>query len=84
MTMTGLEPPVAVLQYRYWERRFGLDLAVLGRQSRSTRFRSPSCRYYAEGVFGTENMESPDIFMPLAAQVRSVVRHIGHRSGGFG
>src|SRR5262245_2648136 len=57
--------PVAVLDYRYWERRFGLNRAVLGQTIVINTVPFTVVGVTPKAFSGTETFETPDIYIPL-------------------
>jgi hypothetical protein len=76
--------PVAVLNYSYWQRRFGLDPSVIGKTVTINRLPFTVIGVTPKEFSGTEVFESPDIFMPLALQPRSVTEPLKRGNGGCG
>src|SRR5262249_13214212 len=56
--------PVAVLNYRYWQRRFGLDPEVLGKTLVVNAVPFTVIGVTPAQFSGTEIFEAPDIFLP--------------------
>jgi predicted permease len=64
-------PPVAVISYRYWERRFGHNPDVLGTIIGINRVPTPIVGVTAKGFDGAMQAgESPDVSVPLAHYLR--------------
>jgi predicted permease len=59
-------PPVAVLSYRYWQRRFGGDLRVIGQKIDVNTYPLAIVGVAEEGFGGLFNGDQPDAFIPLA------------------
>lgn len=74
-------PPAAVISHRYWERRFGLDPAVVGRTITLKSIPFTVVGVAPEGFLGIEPGWSPDLWMPLAHWTR--VRLNDHVSVGI-
>ena len=59
-------PPVAVLSYRYWQRRFAGDLRVIGQKIDVNTYPFVIVGVAEEGFGGLFNGDRPDAFIPLA------------------
>lgn len=59
-------PHLAVLSYRYWQRRFDRDPRVIGRQFSVNTYPLVIAGVAEEGFGGLFNGAEPDVFMPLA------------------
>jgi predicted permease len=57
--------PVAVLSYRYWQRRFAGDLRVIGRKLAVNTYPLVIVGVAEKGFGGLFNGEEPDAFIPL-------------------
>jgi len=57
--------PIAVLSYRYWQRRFAGDLNVLGRKFAVNGFPLTIVGIAEKGFGGIYNGQDPDAFIPL-------------------
>ena len=57
--------PIAVLTYRYWQRRFAGDLHVLGRKLAVNGFPLIIVGIAEKGFGGIYNSQEPDAFVPL-------------------
>jgi len=57
--------PVAVLDFRYWERRFGLDPRVVGQTIVINTVPFTVVGVTPKAFVGTETFETPDIYIPL-------------------
>ena len=63
--------PVAVISFRYWERRFGGDPRVLGKTIKSTGFPTAIVGVTPQGFDGAMQAgESVDVSVPLAQHLR--------------
>ena len=60
--------PVAVLSYRYWQRRFGLNPDILGKTITVNTVPFTIVGVAPKDFSGMEVFESPDIFMPIATR----------------
>jgi len=58
--------PVAVLSYRYWQRRFAGDLRVIGRKLAVNTYPLVIVGIAEKGFGGLFNGDEPDAFIPLA------------------
>ena len=58
--------PVAVLSYRYWQRRFAGDLGVIGRKLAVNTYPIVIVGVAEKGFGGLFNGDEPDAFIPLA------------------
>ena len=58
--------PVAVLSYRYWQRRFAGDLRVIGRKLAVNTYPLVIVGVAEKGFGGLFNGDEPDAFIPLA------------------
>ena len=64
-------PPVAVISFRYWERRFGAHPDVLGKTIAINRVPTTIVGVTAKGFDGAMQAgESPDVSVPLAHYLR--------------
>ena len=62
-------PPVAVLSYRYWQRRFGGDPRVVGRQISLNNVSFTVVGITPQGFDGTMQVgSSPDVSIPIASE----------------
>jgi len=68
----GISPPVAVISYDYWKRRFGRDPAAIGHSFTAGNGSFTIVGVTPPGFFGTEVGASPEMFAPLT--VRSVLQ----------
>ena len=59
-------PPVVVLSYRYWQRRFAGDLRVIGQKFSVNNYSLVIVGVAEKGFGGLFNGDEPDVFMPLA------------------
>jgi predicted permease len=59
------KPPVAVLSYRYWQRRFAGDLRVIGQKLAVNTFPLEIVGVAEKGFGGLFNGDEPDAFIPL-------------------
>ena len=59
---------VAVLSYRFWQRRFGSDFSVIGKQLLIQRKPVTVLAVMPQGFDGVEPGVQPDIWMPLSVQ----------------
>ncbi|MGA2725844.1 MAG: ABC transporter permease [Bryobacteraceae bacterium] len=59
-------PPVVVLSYRYWQRRFDGDLRVIGQKFSVNNYSLVIVGVAEKGFGGLFNGDEPDVFMPLA------------------
>jgi predicted permease len=57
--------PVAVLSYRYWQRRFGGDLRVIGRKLAVNTYSLVIVGVAEKGFGGLFNGDEPDAFVPV-------------------
>jgi predicted permease len=57
--------PVTVLSYGFWERRFGKDPALVGKQILLNEHAMTVIGIAAPEFYGTELSDSPDVFVPL-------------------
>jgi predicted permease len=64
---TPLQCPVAVLSYRFWQRRFGSDPSVVGTSLTLNRQRFTVLGVAAHDFLGTE-MTVPDVWIPVTMQ----------------
>src|SRR5262249_16418315 len=60
-------PPVVVLSYLYWKRRFALDPAVVGESMLINNVPFTIAGVSAPGFFGVNADNAPDVFIPLHA-----------------
>ena len=58
--------PVAVLSYRYWQKRFAGDLSVIGRKLAVNTYPLVIVGVAEKGFGGLFNRAEPDAFIPLA------------------
>jgi len=58
-------PPVAVLSYRYWQRRFAGDLRVIGQKVAVNAYPLVIVGVAEKGFGGVFNGDQPDAFVPL-------------------
>ena len=58
-------PPVVVLSYRYWQRRFAGDLRVIGQKFSANSYSLVIVGVAEKGFGGLFNGDEPDVFMPL-------------------
>ena len=65
MTSTQGANPVTVLSYGFWERRFGKDPALVGKQILLNEHAMTVIGIAAPEFYGTELSDSPDVFVPL-------------------
>jgi predicted permease len=60
--------PVAVISYRYWQRRFGGDPAAIGQGILVNGRTYTVIGVAPRGFFGTEIVAAPDLWFPIAMQ----------------
>lgn len=60
--------PAAVLSYAFWQREFGADSGVVGRQLRLSNGSLFAIVGVAPVEFGDPNLRTPDIWVPLTAR----------------
>jgi predicted permease len=60
--------PVVVLSHSYWQRRFALDRAVVGRTIRLSSVPFTVVGVTPPGFFGVEVGSAPDLFLPIMMQ----------------
>jgi predicted permease len=60
--------PVAVLQYGFWQRRFGGDPGIVGSAIKLNGLDYTVVGVAPEGFFGTERILTPDLFVPMLMQ----------------
>ena len=58
--------PVAVLSYRFWQRRFAGDVRVIGRELAVNTYPLEIVGVAEKGFGGLFNRDEPDVFIPLA------------------
>ncbi len=64
-------PPVAVISFRYWQRRFNLEPGVMGKTISINNVPTTIAGVTAKGFDGTLQVgESPDVTVPLAHYLR--------------
>ena len=66
----GRDGPVAVISYRYWERRFALDRSIVGRTITLNGTPVTIVGVAAPGFFGVMQTVAPDLTLPIALQPR--------------
>jgi predicted permease len=71
------EPAVAVLSYGYWQRRFGGDTSILGREIKINDQPSTVIGVAAPGFFGMEVGNGSDIFVPMTMKAKMTPRWDG-------
>jgi predicted permease len=69
-------PPVAVISYGYWQRRFGRAAAAVGRTLRVNGVPVTIVGVAARGFAGVSPDDAADLFLPLG--LRDVVRYHGN------
>jgi predicted permease len=67
-------PPVAVLDYSYWQSRFGGDGAVLGRVIQVNHLPVTVVGVEAKGFQGLEVGFTPDVYLPMSLVERGVMQ----------
>ncbi|HEX4229182.1 MAG TPA: ABC transporter permease [Bryobacteraceae bacterium] len=67
----GASPPVAVLRYGYWQRRFARDGAVIGRTVQINGLQVTITGVAAPAFFGVVVGSLPDFWIPLTAQAHN-------------
>jgi predicted permease len=67
-----VQQPVAVLSYRYWERRFGRDPAVVGQSIRIRDTTAIIAGIARRGFFGERVGTAPDLWLPLVTWPRVI------------
>jgi predicted permease len=60
--------PVAVISYGCWQKRFGADPSVVGRQVKFNSMDFTVLGVAPQGFFGTELFYTPEVFFPLMMQ----------------
>ena len=71
-------PAVAVLGYRYWRERFGMDSAVIGRSISVNNVPVTVIGVAPAQFSGTLQVEdSPDIYVPLAKEPEIIITSLG-------
>ena len=60
--------PVAVISYGCWQKRFGSDPSVVGRQVKFNSMDFTVLGVAPQGFFGTELFYTPEVFFPLMMQ----------------
>jgi predicted permease len=60
--------PVAMISYRYWKRRFGLDPGVIGRTIAISGTPFTIVGVTPPEFYGLEVGKAPDLFLPIAVQ----------------
>jgi predicted permease len=60
--------PVAVISYGFWQKRFGEDPSVIGRNVKFNGQDFTILGVTPQGFFGTELYFSPEVFFPMAMQ----------------
>src|SRR5262245_1051394 len=71
--------PVAVVSYRYWQRRLGGDPLVVGKSVSVNRVPAVIVGVTPEGFGGVQQTRQVDLTLPLSAAQR-----MGHSAAGFG
>jgi predicted permease len=57
--------PVAVISYRFWERRFGKDISIVGKTILANEFPLTVIGVTPPGFYGVYLSSSPDVWVPL-------------------
>ncbi len=69
-----LQPPVAVIGYGYWQRRFGGDSAVLGKVIRYKRYQLTIVGVIEEGFLGMTPGRPTDVALPFTVLSAGILR----------
>ncbi|RPI19666.1 MAG: FtsX-like permease family protein, partial [Acidobacteria bacterium] len=73
-----LQPPVAVIGYRYWQRRFGGDRAVLGKVITYKRVQMTIVGVIEEGFLGLTPGHPTDVTLPFTVQGPGILQEKGN------